>query len=198
MYQTAAGLTFWAILLLVATVVLGRRMSPKAAIPAFAVFAFALLAFEGETLLYNVLLQPDATPKAVDKREHSSVNPSRPLPNIYHLIFDGYQTDLLEHTLSPESEEALGGFVYFPKNTAVWPYTPVSLATIFSGRRYSTTDGAKTTSGLRSIPVPHLSTGSSCRDTRRWPTSPTRGRGGRLFSIAWCIMEPPPGPSSLL
>ena len=136
MYQTAAGLTFWAILLLVATVVLGRRMSPKAATPAFAVFAFALLAFEGGTLLYNVLLQPDATPKAVDKREHSSVNPSRPLPNIYHLIFDGYQTDLLEHTLSPESEEALSGFVYFPKNTAVWPYTPVSLATIFSGRRY--------------------------------------------------------------
>ncbi len=136
LYQATAGLTFWVALLLVATVVLGRRLNPQVSVPALAIFGSALLAYEGGTLLYHVLRQRNATLKTVEKREQPSVNHSLPLPNIYHLIFDGYQTDLLEHTLSPESEETLGGFVYFPNNTAVWPYTPVSLATIFSGKRY--------------------------------------------------------------
>ena len=136
LYQTAFGLTLWAVLLLAATVVLGRRLSPQVSLPAFAFFGFVLLAFEGGTLLYNVLLQREPTQEAVESRESSPGSPGRTLPNIYHLIFDGYQTDLLEHTLSPESKEALGGFTYFPNNTAIWPYTPISLATIFSGKRY--------------------------------------------------------------
>ena len=135
-YQTTGGLALWPVLLFLAAAVLSRRLSPQV-IRAFAVFGALLFAYEGGTLFYNVSSHRSSTETSARSVDVARTTPSRPLPNIYHLIFDAYQTDLFEHTLTPEAQRALGGFVYFPRNTAVVAYTPMSLASVFSGRRYS-------------------------------------------------------------
>ena len=134
-YGTKAGLTLWPMLLLVATALLGKRVTPPV-VQAFAVFGAVLLAYEGGTVLHNVSTQQRAPAVSIAGRgdasdEHSS------LPNVYHLVFDAYQTDLFEHTLSDEARKTLGGFAYFPGNKALWSQTPMSLASVFSGRQYS-------------------------------------------------------------
>ena len=58
------------------------------------------------------------------------------LPNIYHIIFDEYQTDMFDLTLSRDVKENLKDFIYFPENTTLFGRTAMSLASMFSGRSY--------------------------------------------------------------
>jgi len=135
-YATLPGLTFWLALLLVLAVALRRRLFRTSVIQIYAAFGLILFAYEGGHLAYNIWRVHQATDRSIDATKlppHG--DPS--LPNIYHLVFDAYQTDLLEHTLSDEAKKSLGGFVYFPNNESVWGLTEMSMASVFSGRRYA-------------------------------------------------------------
>ena len=135
LYATTLGLAFWPLLLLTAAIVLNRWLSDPSVTRAFAVFGMILLAYEGGTLFYNVwFLSPGANPKS-DLTQPLPPGPTE-LPNIYHLVFDAYQTDLLEHTLNEETKKSLAGFTYFPNNKAEWAWTPMSFGTFISGRDY--------------------------------------------------------------
>ena len=57
-------------------------------------------------------------------------------PNVYHLLFDGYQGDVFTQRLTEEHRLRLGGFVHFPATTAVFNQTVVSLPGTFSGVDY--------------------------------------------------------------
>ena len=135
LYGTTTGLAFWPLLLLVAAVVVGRHRPSLQVIRAFATFGIVLLAYEGGILLHHVLSHrhPASSRLEITGQPPSNMQSS---PNIYHLIFDAYQTNLLEHTLSDESEAGLGGFTYFPNNKAESAVTRLSMTTFFSGRDY--------------------------------------------------------------
>lgn len=133
LYQTSTGLLFWPVLLVVIALVFSRWQPSLEMIRGFAAFAIILLAYEGGTLFYHVLTNRGPT---VPGLETLGTPSNEHLPNIYHLVFDAYQTDLLEHTLTDETRRALGGLTYFPNNQAEWADTPTSMATIFSGRDY--------------------------------------------------------------
>jgi PASTA domain len=134
--NTTNGLLFWPLLLIVATTFLTRYLNPQI-VRGLAVFGAVLLASEGATLLYGLQMGGHAAEASSQSPGSPRSLVSSPLPNIYHLIFDAYQTDLFEHTVTPQAEEALGGFVYFPKNTAVVAYTPMSISSVLSGRWYA-------------------------------------------------------------
>jgi hypothetical protein len=57
-------------------------------------------------------------------------------PNVYHVVFDGLQTEIFELSHASEEEGSLEGFVYFPGNQAIYHGTALSLASTFSSRRY--------------------------------------------------------------
>jgi hypothetical protein len=57
-----------------------------------------------------------------------------PRPNIYHLVLDGYQTDLFEMALSGEIRDALVGFVYYPKALALYGDTKDSVPSFLTGQ----------------------------------------------------------------
>jgi hypothetical protein len=59
------------------------------------------------------------------------------VPNIYHLVMDGFQTDFFEAARSPEIDEALDGFTFYPKNTAIYHSTTMSLTSLLLGRKYA-------------------------------------------------------------
>ncbi len=58
------------------------------------------------------------------------------LPNIYHLIFDGYQSDVFPLTLTPEIAEDLRGFHFFPRNITPSGRTRVSIPSVFAGKTW--------------------------------------------------------------
>ena len=133
LHETIFGLALWPLLLLAATVVLNRRLNSASVVRAFAALGIVLLAYEGGVLLYHIWFTGRPTSSV---RYSSSGRGASNLPNIYHLIFDAYQTDLLEHTLTESAKKSLGGFTFFPNNKAEWGWTPMSLGTVFSGRDY--------------------------------------------------------------
>ena len=135
LYRSTTGLAAWPALLVVAALVFGRRRPSRPIIRAFAAFGMILMAYEGWTVFCYTL--SDRGPSVPSIETLGSPPPgARHRPNIYHLLFDAYQTDLLEHTLTDEAKKAFGGFTYFPNNKAEWADTPMSRATIFSGRDY--------------------------------------------------------------
>lgn len=59
-----------------------------------------------------------------------------PLPNIYHIVFDEFQTDMFEQTLNDYIREELAGFTYFPETICVYGRTEMSLASYMTGKTF--------------------------------------------------------------
>ncbi len=56
--------------------------------------------------------------------------------NIYHLVLDGYQSDLFPLTLDEDSRPELNGFVLFPRNVTTSGRTRISIPSVFVGRTW--------------------------------------------------------------
>ena len=58
------------------------------------------------------------------------------LPNIYHIVLDGFQTDYFEDMLeeNPKLKEEFEGFIDYPHNISGYKRTEKSLAMMFEGR----------------------------------------------------------------
>ncbi|MDX9856148.1 MAG: sulfatase-like hydrolase/transferase [Candidatus Moranbacteria bacterium] len=74
----------------------------------------------------------------IDKPEISKgqLQSRNDLPNVYHIIFDEFQTDMFELTLDEDTKKKLAGFTYYPENKTVYGRTGMSLPTIFTGLSY--------------------------------------------------------------
>ncbi|MXY53416.1 MAG: LTA synthase family protein [Gammaproteobacteria bacterium] len=77
------------------------------------------------------------TVRALDHRPQDAHG--EPPPNLYHIVFDEYQTDLFERTLDARLREELGGFVFFDDAVTAYGRTRMSLASIFGGKSYDPT-----------------------------------------------------------
>lgn len=128
----ALGVFVWAIILL------NRRDSMRQAIDFFALISFALIAVD----IYGVATQHrpyQPNYSRINVTENSILDVElvgQQLPNVYHIIFDEYQTDMFSLTLTPEVREKLSGFVFFPETTTLFGRTGMSLPSIFTGRSY--------------------------------------------------------------
>jgi hypothetical protein len=58
------------------------------------------------------------------------------LPNIYHLLFDGYQADVFDYLLDEKLSSGLGGYINFKNNTTLFDKTQLAIPVIFHGRAY--------------------------------------------------------------
>lgn len=128
-FDTWAGVLVYLSAFVIVTARLSARFDPSALTTPLAVFSLLLVTSETHSFVTH-FQPPDPETLALPKWETQG-----DLPNIYHLILDGYQADFFPQTLSPESQEKLNGFVYFPENVALYPSTNMSLPSIFSGKR---------------------------------------------------------------
>ena len=132
--QTRVGLILWPGSWIAASFLLGRRSRPGIAEGALAAFAGLLLAGETVHFLGEARwLDPRASSAGL---ELDATERAGTWPNVYHVVLDGFQSDYLDLTLSPELEKRLGGFLYFRENRAVYHATSLSLASTFRSRRY--------------------------------------------------------------
>lgn len=58
------------------------------------------------------------------------------LPDVYHVVFDEFQTDLFEVVATSNQRNALGGFFLFPDTTTPYGRTDMALGATFSGEPY--------------------------------------------------------------
>ena len=57
-------------------------------------------------------------------------------PNLYHIVFDEYQTDMFKASIDSGVRDGLGGFVFFDDAMTVYGRTRMSLASVFTSRSY--------------------------------------------------------------
>lgn len=96
-----------------------------------------LILFLNEGFLFATRVESGVTRlTSFDSSDSSLKTSQKRMPNIYHIVFDEYQTDMFELTLSLEVKRNLSGFIYFPENTTLFGRTRMSFASIFLGRPY--------------------------------------------------------------
>ncbi len=100
----------------------------------FALVGSCLLVVEVWLLVTADVRRPPAREVAPDLAGWKKLTTNEDLPNVYHLMLDAYQTDLLVELLNPKLASELGGFAFYPNNASAYEQTGLSTAAIFSGR----------------------------------------------------------------
>jgi hypothetical protein len=118
-----------------AAVALFARHDPRAIAKPLALFAAVLLAQEAFRL--GTRLAPAAGAAAPGAAPDLGATDPR-LPNVYHLVLDGFQPDLFDHVWP--NDAALDGFVYFRGARALYDATAPSMSSTFLSRRPSPPD----------------------------------------------------------
>jgi hypothetical protein len=128
-----SGLALWTAAFAFAVVVAGRKVQLRSVIKPLAVFATLLILGEAAVFFLS-----SSKPESHARPPASPEPPARGIerPNVYHLVFDGLQTEIFEASLPPDRQQLLGGFVCFPANKAIYHGTAMSLASMFSSRLY--------------------------------------------------------------
>ena len=130
-FDTWPGVLTYVAIFGAVTVWVASRFQPKTLATPFAVFSIILLATEAHSFVTRYEpLPPESTTSQLPRWETR-----KDLPNIYHLILDGYQADFFPQTLSSEYRGVLDGFVNYRNNVALYAVTNMSLPSIFSGTR---------------------------------------------------------------
>jgi hypothetical protein len=131
-------LAILALLVIVLAVVFGRRFSVEGGARFFAVLTVAFVSLDAAKLIQARGEEPslDNVEFAALRAPENTPPDARQRPNVYHLLFDEYQTDMFLQTLTPAVKDQLPGFVLFPQTTTYFGRTAMSLASVFSGRTY--------------------------------------------------------------
>jgi hypothetical protein len=131
-------LVILALLVIVLAVVFARRFSVEGGARFFAVLTVAFVGLGAAKVIQALGEESslDSVDFAALKDPEDTPPDGRQRPNVYHLLFDEYQTDLFLQTLTPAVKAQLPGFVLFPQTTTYFGRTAMSLASIFSGRTY--------------------------------------------------------------
>lgn len=113
---------------------LSRRGGPRDTKLFFAVLALLFLVMEGWKFHAGVESQTSTFEIAPLKQQTKVVTKKR--PNVYHILFDAFESDLFAQTLTRETREKLAEFRFFPDASTPFAITRMAVASIFSGVPY--------------------------------------------------------------
>jgi len=92
-------------------------------------------------LVEALILAANGESRRISSKDRSELPPLKEAqsrrPNIYHILFDAYQTDLFEHTLTSDVRSQLAGYQFFRENITAYASTLMSVPSVFLGRLYS-------------------------------------------------------------
>jgi len=124
--------TFWAVYLL-ATLALTLKGNVVVGRKVFAVLCICLVPIEAAL----VVIQADAA-RPPDVQETKGPEPDidkdrAGLPNVYHIVFDTFQTEFFEFARNPEVDKGLAGFTYYPENVGTYSSSMLAVPSVFVG-----------------------------------------------------------------
>jgi hypothetical protein len=117
--------------LLLASALMVRISDPSNLYKALALISAVMIVSDTVKFIYAYESIPGVQPKGGFLRSAGA-----DLPNIYHIIFDEYQTDMFELSMSDELTHTLSGFTLFADATTPFGRTDMALPAIFTGRDY--------------------------------------------------------------
>jgi hypothetical protein len=97
-------------------------------------FAALGLAFLVPTLVPFANIVASAPPAVETLASEQSLNTA---PNIYHVVFDEFQSGFFSDALNETLRRDFAGFQFFPDSVSTYGRTETALAAIFSGRPYA-------------------------------------------------------------
>jgi hypothetical protein len=136
LYETRVGLLVWPVTLLVIAAAMAVRFEPRKLKDAFALLGALLLVIETAGFSTKAVFPTTRGTSVTDAMAVWEDAPAT-APNIYHLVMDGFQTDFFEAARTPEIDEALDGFTFYPQNTSIYHSTTMSLTSVLLGRKYA-------------------------------------------------------------
>jgi hypothetical protein len=83
-----------------------------------------------------ILLRVLEAEEAITSSLQSTSSTSRKLPNVYHVVFDEFQSNYLAEGLHRSVAESLSGFMFFPDATTPFGRTEMALSSVFAGMDY--------------------------------------------------------------
>lgn len=98
-------------------------------------------------------------------------------PNIYHFIFDEYQSDMFDLSLSSEARKSLKDFTYFNDTSTAYSTTGMSLPSIFLGNTFDT--------NLQQIDFQKSAFNKSGKSLLDW----LKSAGYRIFGVVYPIYD---------
>lgn len=136
---------FWGLVSVIAFVAIAFARRPSwhrnlTQVSAAAAIALAgLVAYEvyDLTQLARTDPQSDTNVEAGVESPPDLASANRPdAPDVYHLVFDEFQTEMFQAAVTSEHEASLGGFTFFPYASTPYGRTDMALGATFSGRSY--------------------------------------------------------------
>jgi hypothetical protein len=116
-----------------------RKLDYTRTAPFFAAFAVLVIISD----LVNFAWKFEAPPQSIQQESAKSViqdntgpNQGDAPPNIYHVLLDGYQSDVFGLTMDEELISELAGFRFFKNNTTLFGKTRTSIPVVFSGQTW--------------------------------------------------------------
>ena len=109
-------------------------------VTALSIFALATMAMTAFDVLQ--LRRADAVVDETARREFewqaraAGGSPDAGLPDIYHIVFDEFQTDMFDAMLDENVKKELRGVTWFPNASTPFGRTEMALASLFSGVPY--------------------------------------------------------------
>lgn len=85
---------------------------------------------------FATLTGPGASPSSSTAPPSSDHQSEDPLPNVYHLVLDMFQTELFEYHLDGQLRQELGGFTMYEDNRVEYGRTHMSMASLYAGRSW--------------------------------------------------------------
>ncbi|MDJ0760187.1 MAG: sulfatase-like hydrolase/transferase [Woeseiaceae bacterium] len=117
-----------------ASVALARRIRHEKVVSFFAILSVAFAASEGLRLYTGA--ESAAPVEAVDDSELSLLAANETLPNIYHIVLDGFQSDIFGLVATDSDRMKMDGVTWYEEASATYEHTIWSLPSVFLGAEY--------------------------------------------------------------
>ena len=134
--QHPLGLYALSIVFIGLALVAAYLLRPQRAAIFFALLGLLLLVTDAYRVLSGVYWYAQSDQNSSAPIASASPSAGKRLPNIYHIIFDAYQSDIFSTILTEKLRKELAGFRYLPKATAIYSYTTWSVPSVFVGGKY--------------------------------------------------------------
>jgi hypothetical protein len=121
--------------LAVGAVVLARRPADRV-VRDVGLFAAIVLAGSGALTAVELVKADDPAAASSSAAATPAGTPERALPNVYHLVFDEFQTDQFERVLDDDTRRALAGFTHYPDAITPFGRTQMAMASVLGRDDY--------------------------------------------------------------
>lgn len=134
LFEQLAGVVLAVAALCIGAAMLASRANCQSTVSFFAVLSMAFILSETYRLASGI--EQPAPAVETPGPELLPTGHGNDLPNIYHLILDGYQSDIFKLVLTDQMKSEMTDFTWYPEATALYDQTVWSVPSVMLGAQF--------------------------------------------------------------